>query len=82
MEYKFEGHSLKSGVYRLTNKNNGKVYIGSAKRFKERWSQHTASLRICRLHDLQATKLCAVLKGRRKTTKGWKLATIASEILI
>ena len=45
MEYKYEGKSLKSGVYKLTNKNNNKVYIGSAKRFKERWNQHAASLR-------------------------------------
>ena len=35
----------------------------------------------CRLHDLEPTKLCAVLKRRRKSTKGWKLATISAEIL-
>jgi len=51
MEYKYEGHSLKSGIYKLTNKNNNKVYIGSAKRFKERWNQHAASLRRNKHHN-------------------------------
>lgn len=45
MEYKYDGHSLKSGIYKITNKINGRIYIGSAKRFKERWSQHSSSLR-------------------------------------
>lgn len=45
MEYKYEGNSLKSGIYKITNKLNGRIYIGSAKRFKERWSQHTQSLK-------------------------------------
>ena len=45
MEYKYEGHSLKSGIYKITNKLNGRIYIGSAKEFKERWKQHSYSLR-------------------------------------
>lgn len=45
MEYKYEGNSLKSGIYKLTNKLNGRIYIGSAKEFKRRWSQHSFSLR-------------------------------------
>lgn len=45
MEYKYEGHSLKSGIYKITNKLNGRIYIGSAKRFKERWQSHSSSLR-------------------------------------
>jgi len=45
MEYKYDGHSLKSGIYKITNKINGRIYIGSAKLFKVRWSQHTSSLR-------------------------------------
>lgn len=45
MEYKFEGKSLKSGIYKITNKINGRIYIGSAKEFKRRWSQHAASLK-------------------------------------
>ena len=45
MEYKYEGNSLKSGIYKITNKLNGKIYVGSAKEFKERWSCHASSLR-------------------------------------
>lgn len=45
MEYKYEGHSLKSGIYKITNKLNGRIYIGSAKEFKRRWKQHSYSLR-------------------------------------
>lgn len=45
MEYKYEGNSLKSGIYKITNKLNGRIYIGSAKEFKNRWVQHTHSLR-------------------------------------
>lgn len=44
MEFKFEGNSLKSGVYKIINKLNGRTYYGSAKRFKERWKQHAKSL--------------------------------------
>lgn len=45
MEYKYEGHSLKSGIYKITNKLNGRIYVGSAKEFKVRWKSHTYSLR-------------------------------------
>lgn len=45
MEYRYNGQSLKSGIYKITNKINGRVYIGSAKEFKERWKEHTYSLR-------------------------------------
>lgn len=45
MEYKFEGKSLKSGIYKIINKINGRIYIGSAKEFKRRWSQHATSLK-------------------------------------
>lgn len=31
--------------------------------------------KFCREHDLVATKLCAVLSGRRKSHKGWKLVS-------
>lgn len=34
-----------SGIYKITNKLNGRIYIGSAKRFKERWKDHESSLR-------------------------------------
>ena len=45
MEYKYEGNSLKSGIYKITNRLNGRIYIGSTKEFKIRWKQHTSSLR-------------------------------------
>lgn len=45
VEYKFGGKSNEGGVYRLRNKLNERVYVGSAKCFKVRWNQHTASLR-------------------------------------
>lgn len=44
METIYNGHSLKSGVYQIRNLNNGRVYIGSAKRFKQRYSDHIKSL--------------------------------------
>jgi len=45
MEFKYEGSSLKSGTYKLTNTINGRIYIGSAKEFKSRWKHHERSLR-------------------------------------
>ena len=44
MEYVYGGFSLKSGVYKLTNKLNGRIYIGSTHRFKKRWSEHSKRL--------------------------------------
>ena len=44
MQFNYQGHSLKSGVYKLTNTTNGRVYIGSAKRFKERGRSHEREL--------------------------------------
>jgi len=44
MEFKYEGKSLKSGVYKITNILNGRAYYGSAKEFKIRWNQHKVSL--------------------------------------
>lgn len=42
---KYNGQSLKSGIYLIQNTQNGRVYIGSAKRFKERFSDHESGLR-------------------------------------
>ncbi len=44
MEFRYEGNSLKSGVYYITNITDGKVYIGSAKEFKRRGKQHLSAL--------------------------------------
>ncbi len=40
MEFKYEGKSLKSGIYKITNKLDGMFYVGSAKCFKKRGYQH------------------------------------------
>ena len=36
---------MKSGIYRITNTENGKIYIGSAVNLKQRKSQHLSRLR-------------------------------------
>lgn len=45
MEAIYNGHSKSSGVYRILNKVNGRIYIGSAKEFKSRLTSHLSSLR-------------------------------------
>jgi len=40
MEKIYHEASLKAGVYKLTNKIDGKFYYGSCKRFKQRWREH------------------------------------------
>jgi len=45
METNYKEHSNKSGIYKITNKKNGRVYVGSAKHFKSRYYHHIASLR-------------------------------------
>ena len=45
MEFKYDGHSKKSGVYKITNRNNDKVYLGSTGEFKRRSTQHLSSLK-------------------------------------
>jgi group I intron endonuclease len=44
MKFIYDGHSLKSGIYKITNVLNNRVYIGSAREFKERWKNHQRSL--------------------------------------
>jgi len=57
MEFIFNGHSKESGIYKITNKVNGNVYIGSAKEFKERVRNHLNSLKKNKHHNkhLQAS---------------------------
>ena len=45
MLFNYQGNSLKSGVYKLTNLSNNRIYIGSAKGFKQRWYQHHYALK-------------------------------------
>lgn len=40
----YNGHSRKSGVYKIVNTTNGRQYFGSAKRFKSRMMHHLNSL--------------------------------------
>lgn len=51
VELVYAGNSLKSGVYQISNKVNGRVYIGSAKEFKCRWRQHVNSLKRGKHHN-------------------------------
>jgi group I intron endonuclease len=44
MIFEYNGHSRKGGIYQIKNLINGTIYIGSAKRFKERWNDHKRSL--------------------------------------
>ena len=45
MEYHYQNNLYKSGIYKITNKLNGRIYIGSSKLFKLRWKQHSKALR-------------------------------------
>ena len=45
MEFVYSGKSKAAGIYKITNKINGRIYIGSAKEFKERWKRHASSLK-------------------------------------
>lgn len=44
METIYNGNSKKAGVYRIKNKINNRVYIGSTKKFSVRFAQHLKSL--------------------------------------
>lgn len=44
MKTNYKELSNKSGVYQIVNELNGRIYIGSAKRFKSRYSHHLKSL--------------------------------------
>lgn len=45
MQYNCKEDLLKSGIYKITNIKNNRIYIGSAKMFKERYRQHFAALK-------------------------------------
>jgi len=51
MKKKYGGKSKKSGVYKITNQENGKMYIGSCKCFQVRASQHLKSLKKQKHHN-------------------------------
>lgn len=45
MKFNYQSHSLKPGIYKITNTHTGRIYIGQAKEFKSRWKGHSSSLR-------------------------------------
>lgn len=51
MEIEFKGLSNKGGIYQIRNSLNGKVYVGSCKRFKKRAYDHRSYLRNNRHHN-------------------------------
>lgn len=44
-EFAYNGNSNLGGIYRIKNKTNDRQYIGSAARFKKRWTIHLSQLR-------------------------------------
>lgn len=44
MLFNYQSHSLKPGIYKITNLHSGRYYYGSAKQFKNRWHEHKAEL--------------------------------------
>jgi group I intron endonuclease len=44
MHFDYQGFSRKGGIYRIKNVISGVLYVGSASRYKKRWSDHARSL--------------------------------------
>lgn len=44
MVFRYDGNSHKAGIYKILNLINGRFYIGSCARFKERWREHELQL--------------------------------------
>jgi group I intron endonuclease len=51
MKFIYNGNSRKSGIYKIINIQNGRMYIGSAKEFKERAKEHFRSLKNNKHHN-------------------------------
>lgn len=45
MKFNYQSHSLKPGIYKITNTHTGRIYIGQAQKIKNRWQGHSNSLR-------------------------------------
>jgi group I intron endonuclease len=45
MKFNYEGNSQSPGIYKIINTISGRIYIGQAKSFKQRWYGHSRSLR-------------------------------------
>ena len=50
---KTDSEKLKSGIYKISNKVDGKCYIGSAKNIKIRWKIHKSDLRLGKHHSIK-----------------------------
>ncbi len=44
MKYFYDGHEKDSGIYKILNTHTGRVYIGQAKQFDDRWPRHRRDL--------------------------------------
>ncbi len=51
MKFIYNRKSLKSGIYKIVNTTNHRIYIGSAKEFKSRGRDHLKSLRNNKHHN-------------------------------
>lgn len=51
MKTNYNGYSKQSGIYKIYNKLNGRIYIGSSKEFKERFKGHLKSLKQNKHHN-------------------------------
>ena len=44
MQFFYENHANSSGIYKITNTHNNRVYIGQAKTFKKRYKLYSGKL--------------------------------------
>ena len=44
MKFIYENYANSSGIYKITNTHNGRIYIGQAKAFKKRWFDYKRTL--------------------------------------
>lgn len=52
MKYKFHENELLAGIYKIQNLSNQRIYIGSAVRFKNRWTNHLNALKANRHENM------------------------------
>lgn len=53
---------MKSGIYKITNLVNGKLYIGSAVKIQRRWIEHRAQLIAGKRHSDQSRAKISIAK--------------------
>lgn len=80
--FHYSNYSRKPGVYIIFNNLNWRIYIGSCKRFKERWTSHMSSLHSNKHHNsfLQADfKKCLAITGNDHFLEFYVLEVINGE---